>query len=305
MNKVMDYIKNPSMILAHFIRGKAQWMPDELYLKILYKANLGKKLNLINPTTYTEKMQWLKLYDRKDIYTQMVDKYGVKQFVAERIGDKFVVPTIGVFDNFDDIDFNLLPNKFVIKCTHDSHSIIVCRDKAKFDIDAARKKLNICLQRNYFWLGREWPYKNVKPRIIVEKMLCEDPSDHLEEYDFFCFNGEPKIVCRCWGDRDRNEKHYNDFYSIDGERQPFSWCYPISEDGKLTKDEVYYEMLSLCANLSKGLPFIRVDFFRDEEDKIYVGELTFYECSGLTKLTPTKWDETLGSWIQLPHIEKR
>ena len=302
MNKITDYIKNPSMILAHFIRGKAKWMSDEMYLKIMYRANIGKKLNLKNPRTYTEKMQWLKLYDHKSIYTRMVDKYGVKGFVAERIGELYTVQTIGVFDSFEEIDFGTLPNKFVIKCTHDSHSILICRNKETFDIEGARNRLNACLKENYFWKGREWPYRNVVPRIIIEKMLCEDPNDHLEEYDFFCFDGEPKIVCRCWGDRDRGEAHYNDFYSIDGERLPFSWCYPTSEDGKLVKDEIYHQMLSYSRSLSEGLPFLRVDFFRDENDRIYVGELTFYECSGLTKVHPPEWDEILGSWIQLPEI---
>ena len=170
------------------------FMPDDIYLKLMYRIRMGKKLNLDNPQTFNEKLQWLKLYDRKDIYTKMVDKYEVKRYVAEKIGEEYVIPTLGVWERFDDIDFDKLPNRFVLKCTHDSGGLIICRDKKTLDLSKARKKIEQSLKTNFYWVGREWPYKNVKPRIIAEKYM-EDETDHeLRDYKFFAFDGVAKAL---------------------------------------------------------------------------------------------------------------
>lgn len=182
-----------------------KWIPDDTYLRLAYRIRMGKKLNLDHPRTFNEKLQWLKLYDRKPEYTTMVDKYEAKQWVASRIGEEYIIPTLGIWDHFDEIDFDALPNQFVLKCTHDSGGLVICRNKATLDKEKAKKKLDHCLRNNYFWGMREWPYKNVKPRIIAEKYmedsagraeLLDDKSTYngLTDYKFFCINGKPRFV---------------------------------------------------------------------------------------------------------------
>ena len=178
------------MSLKEYIR---KIVPDKLYLKYKFYKKMKKQLNLDNPQTFNEKLQWLKLYDRNPEYTRMVDKYEVKKYVAEKIGEEYIIPTLGVWNKFEDIDFEELPNQFVLKCTHDSGGVVICKDKSTFDFNAANKKLTHCLKRNYFWKGREWPYKNIKPRIIAEQYIAED----LVDYKFMCFSGEVKCSFIC------------------------------------------------------------------------------------------------------------
>ena len=168
-------------------RGFFKFMSDEAYLKFMYKLKMKRKLNLSDPQTFNEKLQWLKIYDRKPEYTTMVDKYEAKKYVADIIGEEYIIPTLGVWDRFEDIDFDELPDQFVLKCTHDSGGLVICRDKSKLDLKAAKKKINKSLKRNYYWIGREWPYKNVRPRIIAEKFMTDPTSDDLQDYKFFFF----------------------------------------------------------------------------------------------------------------------
>ena len=185
-DKLIKILKNPGYIFIALSRlGFFKKMNDEKYLCIVYKIRTGKTLNLENPKTFNEKLQWLKLYDRKIEYTTMVDKYAVKQYVADKIGENHIIPTLGVWDKFEDIDFDKLPNNFVLKCTHDSGGLVICRDKSKLDMNAAKKKLNKSLKRNYFYAGREWPYKDVKPRIIAEKYLEEKGKTVPEDYKVY------------------------------------------------------------------------------------------------------------------------
>lgn len=272
-------------------------IPDKLYLEIMYKRRLGKKLNLKNPTTFNEKIQWLKLYDRKPIYTTMVDKYEAKKYVADIIGDQYIVPTFGLWEHFDDIDFDLLPDRFVLKCTHDSGGLVICKDKSKLDISSAKKKIDICLKRNYFWGGREWPYKNVKPRILAEEYLEDSSTHELRDYKFFAFNGKVK----CFKvDYDRYSNHKANYYDVDGNRLPFEEAVcPTDENKYIDLPVNLTDMIKISEKLSQGIPLIRVDLYNNDH-KVYFGELTLYPASGFGIINPEEWDSILGRWMQLP-----
>lgn len=205
--------------------GMYKEMSDEAYLKRTFKACFGYVPDLENPRTLNEKLQWLKLHDRKDIYTTMVDKYEAKKYVGHVIGEKYVIPTLGVWDHFDDIDFTKLPMSFVLKCTHDSGSVVLVRDKNHWDKDAAKKLLERGLSRNYYWSGREWPYKNVKPRILAEEMVDMNPVD----YKWICLKGEPEVLCMCM-DRQKGDLTFN-YYDMNFNLLPFEWVHPNIKTG--------------------------------------------------------------------------
>ena len=291
-------MKNP---MRAFVKlggwGFFNWMSDETYLKIAFRSLMGKKLDLKNPQTFNEKLQWLKLYDRKPIYTTMVDKYEAKKYVADKIGEQYIIPTLGVWDKFEDIDFDKLPNQFVLKCTHDSGGLVICRDKSKFDIEAARKKISRSLKRNYFWQGREWPYKDVKPRIIAEKYMEDTSTNDLKDYKFFCFNGVPKILFIASDRANPKEETKFDFYDINYNHLDFTNGHPnaVSQPLKPIKFE---EMVNLAGKLSQNIPLLRVDFY-EISGKVYFGELTFSHWSGFVPFNPEKWDKIIGTWIDI------
>lgn len=270
-------------------------MPDAIYLKIAYIIAFGKRLNLDNPQTFNEKIQWLKLYDRNPKYPEYVDKFEVRKFVRDTIGEKYLVPIIGVYDSVAEIDFENLPNQFVLKCTHDSGSVILCRNNKTLNFEAAKKNLNKYLKRNIFWQTREWPYKNIKPRIICEELIKTKDEKPPKDYKIFCFNGEPKFAFVA---SDRGVDTKFDFYDIDWNRQPLKQHYPTS-DYIIEKPGQWEKMLELAKSLSKDLPHVRVDFYINSEDQILFGELTFYHFSGFEKFKPESFDYLLGSWIDL------
>ena len=271
-------------------------LPDKAYIELLYRLKTGKTLNLKNPCTYTEKLQWIKLYDRKQIYTQMVDKYEAKLFVAKLIGDEYVIPTLGVWSNFDDIDFESLPDRFVLKCTHDSGGLVICKDKATFDKAKAREKINRCLKRNYYWHNREWVYKNIKPRIIAEVYLEDRDSDQLRDYKYLTFHGEPKLLY-LMQDRYVSPPGVADTFDMEGNHLLFSIeRKAAAEIPKLPQN--FEKMKELAAKLSKGTYHLRVDFY-EVEGKVYFGELTFFHMGGFVAPKPEPWNEVLGSWIRL------
>ena len=281
-------------------------LTDKTYLKIRYRLKFNKKLNLKNPQTFNEKLQWLKLYDRKPIYSLLVDKYEVKDYVSKRIGEEYVVPLYGVWDKFEDIDFNTLPNQFVLKTTHDCGGVVVCKDKDSFDKEKARNFLEGHLKQEYFYYSREWPYKNVKPRIIAEKYM-KDSKDQKEEgltdYKFFCFDGEPKVMFIATDRAKENEETKFDFYDMEFNHLPFTNGHPNS-DKVIEKPNQFELMKELCKKLSKDLPHVRVDFY-ESEGKIYFGELTLYHWGGMVPFNPEEWDYRLGSWIEIPKTNKR
>ena len=275
-------------------------VPDKLYLKMKYKLRTGNKLNIKNPKRYTEKSQWIKLYDRKDIYTKMVDKYESKEFIEKKVGKEYIVETYGIYDSFEQIDFEKLPDKFVMKCTHDSGGLVICNSKKDLNIQSAKNKIEKSLKNNFYYLGREWPYKNVKPRIIIEELLENNDSSDLIEYNFFCFNGIPKIVMTCHGDK--RIKRYNDFYDMDFNKLDVQ-CEYATSDNKEKKPRQFEKMIELSKKLSENTYSLRVDFYI-VNNKIKLGELTFFHWAGFCNFTPDKWDYEFGKMIKLP-IEKK
>lgn len=281
-------------------RGLLNWMPDEPYLKLLFKYSMGYPLNLAHPKTFNEKLQWLKLHDRKPLYTKLVDKYEVKAYVAEKIGAEYVIPTIaGPWDSVDEIDFDALPDQFVLKCTHDSGGVVICRDKAAFDRKAAKAKLAKSLSRNFYWAYREWPYKDVKPRVFAERYLGNGEHS-LNDYKVMCFHGEAKLIQVHMG---RFEYHTQDFYDTGWNLLDIYQGMPLSGI-VLEKPDFHDEMLHLSEQLAESFLHLRVDWLY-ADGQLYFGELTFYDGSGLMAFDPISYDELLGSWLCLPADGRR
>lgn len=273
---------------------------DGIYLKILYRYKMGKRLNLDSPKTFNEKLQWIKLYDRKPIYTTMVDKYEVKKYVSDIIGEEYIIPTLGVWDKFEEIDFERLPNQFVLKCTHDSGGLIIVKDKGNFDINKAKKKINHCMRRNYYINTREWPYKNVKHRIIAEPYLEDSHDESMHDYKFFCFNGEAKYVLVC---TNRETSLKETFFDTRWNKAPFK-REKHDEDAGIKKPINLDTMIKFANKLSEKHSFIRVDFY-EIDGKVFFGELTFFPSGGMAGFSPDKWDLNLGELIKLPDEEKK
>lgn len=272
-------------------------LSDKLYLKIQYRRILREKLNIDNPKKFNEKLQWLKLYNRRPEYTTMVDKYAVKDYVAKIIGEQYIIPTLGVWEKPEDIDWDKLPNQFVLKCTHDSGGLVICRNKVDLDKEAAKDKLRKCLRKNYYWAGREWPYKNVPPRIIAEKYMEVAPEvGDLPDFKVFNFNGEPKLVEI---DYNRFVSHMRNIYTIDWEKTDIKIDFPSDDNKVFNKPEVMDELKDLCRRLSAGIPFVRSDFYI-VDNKLFFGELTFFPDAGYVHLTPEEYQKKLGDWIVLP-----
>ena len=308
MNKIKKLIKyilySPSKLLLAVLTRVAPILPDKLCLKWRFRLQMGYKLNLDNPQTFSEKLQWLKLYNRKSEYTQMVDKFAVKEYVAKIIGEEYIIPTLGVWDKFDDIDFDKLPDQFVLKTTHGGGNtgVVICKDKSTLDRDAAKKKLDRSLKSDIYKSLKEWPYKNVKKRIIAETYLSEEitpdnPTGDIIDYKFFCFNGEAKAVLIA------TERHSTtgvcfDYFDKDFNHYPFEQGGPNSKK-EIKKPEYLENMWEIANKLSKGIPHVRVDLYCIN-GHIYFGELTFFDSSGLAEFTPDEWNYKFGEWITLP-----
>jgi len=289
-------IKNPYKLIAYLgEKGMLKHMPDLLYLKLLYRGYMDKKLNLDSPKTFNEKLQWLKLYDRNPLYTHLADKYEVRKHISDVLGKEHLIPLLGVYNDFDEIDFNKLPNEFVLKCTHDSGGLVICKDKSNFDLKLAKEKINRCLNRNFYYLYREWPYKKIKPRIICEKYMVDESGTELKDYKFFCFNGDPKALFIA---TDRGVDTRFDFFDLDFNHLPFMQHYKNGVK-EIKKPAGFDEMIRLAKVLSKDIPHVRVDFY-DINGKVYFGELTFFHFSGFEKFEPETYDYLLGSWLELP-----
>ena len=272
-------------------------LSDKAYVKLLYRLRFNKPLNLKNPKTFNEKMQWLKVYDKNPLYTKMVDKYLVKAYVADQIGEEYIIPTLGVWDSFDDIDFNMLPEQFVIKCTHDSGGLVICRDKSKLDKEAVRKKIEKSLKTNYYWHGREWPYKNVPRRVMAETYMQDGDTEYLPVYKFFCFDGKAKIVQTIQNDKMPNETI--DYFDREWNLLDLKQKYPNSTN-PLSKPALFDKMLEIADTLAKAKKsFIRVDLYFIN-GRIYFSEFTFFSDSGTAAFCPDSWDSVLGDMIALP-----
>lgn len=282
-------------------RGKYDKLPDREYLEKKFYAMLGYSLDLTNPQTFNEKLQWLKLYDRKPDYTMMVDKYKVREYIKEKLGEEYLIPLLGVWDNAEDINFDKLPNRFVLKCNHNSGlGMYICKDKSKLtekQIKVIRKNLTKGLQQDYYLTGREWPYKDVPRKIIAEKYM-EDKTGQLRDYKFYCFNGEPKIIMI---NSDREiEKTKADYFDMDFNWIDLKWGYEHALV-KPSKPINFEKMKEIAGVLSKNIPELRVDFY-EVNNKIYFGELTFFDGSGFDKIEPKEWDKKIGDWIDYTNL---
>lgn len=281
--------------LAHC--GYKNNVSSEVFVSRIYRYKMGRDLDLKDPVLYTEKLQWLKLYDHRDEYTQMVDKLAAKKFVADRIGEQYVIPLLGVWDAADAIDFESLPEQFVLKTTHDSGGYQVCRNKKSLDIKAVKRKMRRLLRRNYYNCSREWPYKNVKPQIIAEKYMEDAIQGELRDYKFFTFGGVPKVLYIAQG-RGRGGQTYADFFDMEFHHLPFTIDHDMAP--KFPEKPVNFELMKdFAAKLSAGTPQLRVDFY-EVDGKLYFGEMTFFHCSGMAPFHPEQWDRTFGEWVNLP-----
>lgn len=294
--KDKDYRFN---ILSNY--GFYDSMDDEEFLKRKFKSNLKYDLNLLSCNTFSEKIQWLKINDRKDIYTILVDKYKVREYIKEKLGEEYLIPLIGIWDDPDDIDFNKLPDQFVLKCNHNSGlGMCICKDKSKLDISKVRRELKKGLKQDYYLAGREWPYKNVSRKIIAEKYMKNEYETELKDYKFFCFNGEPKY-CQVITDRSINETI--DFFDMEWNHQEFIGLnskYSKYSNSKhpIEKPVTLEKMKEFAYILAKNTKFVRIDFYEIEK-KLYFGEITFYPASGFGDFTPSEWNAKLGEMINL------
>jgi hypothetical protein len=297
--RINQILKNPTYYSIAAVGRLLKGTPalDEVYLKILYQYKIGKKIDFENPLTYNEKQQWMKVHYYNPLYTKLADKYEVRKYIADKIGEEYLIPLLGVYNSFDEIDFDNLPNQFVMKCTHDSGGLVICTDKSKLDKKKARAKIERCLKRNYYTNSREWVYRDIKPRIIIEKYMVDESGYELKDYKFFCFDGKAKAMFMA-SDRTGNEETKFDFYDMDFNHLDFTNGHPNSNK-ELKKPDKFEEMIVLAEKISEGFPHERVDLY-NINGKLYFGEITFFHWSGLTPFKPEKWDRIFGDWFNLP-----
>lgn len=299
-NRLIKAIKHPEWLLGVIIRHTPikKWLSDKSFIKWEYYSGMRKFPNLINPQTYNEKLQWLKLNDIHPEYSRMVDKAEAKEYVKETLGEdaeQYIIPTLGLWNSFEEIDFNSLPNQFVLKTTHDSGGVVVVKDKTTMIMEDVRKKIKKSLSNNFYYQHREYPYKYVKPRIIAEKYMVDESGTELKDYKFFCFDGEPKMLFVA---TDRPFDTRFDFFDTDFNHLPFKQGHPLASK-EIKKPLGFEKMLELSRRLSKGFPHVRVDLY-DINGSIYFGELTFFHSSGNVPFEPEEWDYKVGEWLKLP-----
>lgn len=299
-----NLLHNPAYLVDSCVRHMGFLLPDRLFLSLRFRCLMGKWIDWKNPMTFCEKLQWLKVYNRKPEYTAMVDKAEAKHYAAFIIGEEHIIPTLGVWEHFDDIDFATLPDKFVLKTTNGGGGcgVVICKDKAVFNKEDAKKKLETSLRNSIYRNYREWPYKNVKRQVIAEKFMIpddklNDPTYDLTDYKFFCFNGVPKF---CQVIRNRHTCESIDFYDMDWNHQGFVGLNPVARNGltPVARPEHFDEMKGICRKLAKNIPFVRIDLYIIDND-IYFGEITFYPASGFGKFTPEDSDLLLGKLLNL------
>lgn len=279
-------------------RKMLNWLPDKVFLNAAFRARFGRKLDLKKPKTFNEKLQWMKLYNRNPVYTMMVDKYLVRNYVREIIGEEYLIPLLGAWDDPDKIDFDKLPMQFVLKCNHNSGlGMCICKDKNKLDIAKVKNDLRKGLKQDYYLTGREWPYKNVPRKIIAEKYMVDESGYELKDYKYYCFDGKVRIVM-INSDRMSSLETKANYFDENYQPLDFVWGY---ENAKIppAKPEKFEEMKSLAEKLSVGIPHVRIDFYQTPQG-IFFGEMTFFDGSGFDAIEPIEWDYKIGSWINLP-----
>ncbi len=295
--KLKRYLRDPYHEIGYDMLWRhPNWMSDKWFLKSLWKRTFGYELDLARPKTFNEKLQWLKLHDRKPEYTTMVDKYLAKQWVVDRIGKQYVIPTLSIYESVDEIDLDKLPDKFVLKCNHDSGSVVICKDKCTFDLCSAKQKLAAALKRNYYLEWREWPYKNVKPCVMAEAFL--EDLEGVNDYKFFCFNGKVRALFVATERQNEEKETRFDFFDENYNHLDFTNGHPNAE--VVPEKPVHFVLMkNLSETLSKEIPHVRVDFY-EVKGRVYFGEMTFYHWGGFMPFQPKKWDDIFGGWIVLP-----
>lgn len=292
MNKFTQHVDT---VISRF----GTFLPDEMFLKMRFRVRMGYPLNLESPVSYSEKIQWLKLFDRRELYTTLVDKYDVKQYVCSLIGEQHVAKTYGVWDSPNGIDFENLPTRFVLKTTHGggNEGVIVVKDKSSIDKDKIRANLGIALRQDLYSHSREWPYKGIKKRIIAEEFLEDEETGELRDYKFFCFNGEVKALFVATERQSRKEPFFN-FFDEKYKPLDIKQGHPraVTPPEKPSK---FDEMVEIATKLSQGFPHVRLDLYQ-ANGKVYFGEYTFYHFGGMVPFEPAKWDIIFGSWLTLP-----
>ena len=305
MRNIRKYFKNPNRFFLLFAsKGFFKNMSDEKYLKRMFRVLFGYELDLDNPKTYNEKIQWLKLNDRNPLYTKLVDKYLVREYVSRVVGNDYLIPLFGVWNSAKEIDFDSLPEKFVLKCNHDCGGLYICKDKtalSKKDISNIRKRMNKCQKKNYYHLNREWPYKNVQKKIIAEDYLVDESGYELKDYKFFCFNGEVKALYVASDRGSKGEETKFDFFDTNFNHLPIINGHPNSKK-EIKKPKNFETMIEISKKLSAGFPHVRVDLY-NVDGKIFFGELTFYHWSGFVPFEPQEWDQTFGDYIDLDLVK--
>jgi len=292
---VKRYLESPAkIVLALGSRDLLNWLPDRTYLKLAFRGQIGKKLNLETPVTYNEKLQWLKLNDRRPEYSSYVDKYEVQQYVRETIGGKYLIPMLGLYNSVEEIEWESLPDRFVIKCTHGSGTNIICTGKDNIDIVEAKAKLNRWMKMSWYWYGREWPYKDVKPRIICQEFISETGKTP-DDYKVLCFNGKAKFI---EVHIDRFGDHRTDYYDEKMNKLSVSWGETPSEN-IYGKPACFDEMMGLSEKLAANMYHVRIDWFV-VADRLYFGEITFYDGAGFYAFDREEDDIMMGSLIHLP-----
>lgn len=299
LKRVIDSFKNPWVLGDFVLNFFAPLIKNDItFLKLKYYFIFHKKLNLDNPLSYNEKLQWLKVNCRNPQYTQMVDKIEAKKHVANIIGNEYIIPTLGIYNSFDEIDFAKLPHQFVIKCTHDSGGVVVCKDKNNLNLKTTKRIIEHGLGKSAFWASREYPYKEVKPRIIIEEYMEDESGYELKDYKIFCFNGKAKFLFVATDRGKENEETKFDFYDLDWNHLPFTNGHPNNLK-QIEKPKNLDEMVIISEKLSNGIPHVRVDLY-NINGKIYFGELTFFHWSGFVPFVPDCWDYKFGDYIELP-----
>ena len=274
---------------------------DKTFLQAQYYIVFKKKINWSNPKTFNEKLQWLKINDRNPLYVKLVDKYEVKAYIGDKIGLRYIIPTYGIWNKYEEINFDILPNSFVLKCTHDSGGLFICKDKRTLNYDECKKKFSHLLKKNFFYVGREWPYKNIKPRILAEAYIQDQIDDaNLTDYKIHCFNGDPKIILVCQNRFQKDglrESFFDKYWNLLSVKRPkIQQCSPAPQ-----KPLLLDEMLYISKKLSSGIPFVRIDLY-ESNNRLFFGEMTFYPASGLVPFEPQDYDVIMGQWLALGDV---
>ena len=299
----MSFLTKPYYRTRVLIKlGYYDSLSDEDFLKKVFPKYMGYPLNLENPKTFSEKLQWLKLNYRNPIQIIMVDKYEAKHFIAKQVGEQYVIPTLAVWDSVEDIDIDALPNQFVLKTTHDSGGIVICKDKSTFDFEVAKAKLRASLRQDYSRIAREWAYQNVPRRIIAEEYISELGNDDLLDYKMYSFHGEPKLTVVC-SNRFSKTGTLMNFYDMDWNSMGIHFRHYPPLPTEFPKPDTYGEMLQVAAELSKACPFLRVDFY-EIKGRLYIGELTLFPGAGFERFRPISRDYELGEWLHLETVHR-